>query len=82
MKKNELRMKLKSILNVKAITFDDFLTLRYPIGENEDVIYAILKALKRERVSVDYEEFLRQYFKEDELYRKRLKETLNHCWMT
>jgi predicted nucleotidyltransferase len=75
MKKNELRMKLKSILNVKAITFDDFLTLRYPIGENEDVIYAILKALKRERVSVDYEEFLRQYFKEDELYRKRLKET-------
>jgi len=75
MKKNELRMKLKSILNVKAITFDDFFTLRYPIRENEDVIYAILKALKRERVFVDYEEFLRQYFKENELYRKRLKET-------
>ena len=70
-------MKLKNILNVKAIIFDDFFTLRYPIGEKEDIIYPILKALKREGVSVDYEEFLGQYSKEDELYQKRLKETLH-----
>jgi hypothetical protein len=59
MKKNELRMELKNILNVKAITFDEFFTLRYPIEEKEDIIYPILKALKREGISVDYEEFLK-----------------------
>lgn len=64
------------IFKVKAVTFDDFLTLRYPIGEKEDIIYPILKALKKEGVDVDDERFLEQYFIENELYLKRLKETL------
>jgi len=64
------------IFRVKAVTFDDFFTLRYPIGENKDIVYPILKVLKREGAGVDDEEFLKQYFGEDELYRKRLKETL------
>lgn len=68
---------LRMISEVKAVTFDDFFTLRYPIKEKEDIIYPILKALKNEGVSVNDEKFLKQYFKEDELYRKRLKQTLD-----
>jgi putative hydrolase of the HAD superfamily len=64
------------MLDIKAITFDDFFTLRYPTKEKEDVIYPILRALKMEGVYVDAEEFRRRYFREDELYRKRLKQTL------
>jgi len=63
------------ISEVGAVTFDDFFTLRYPIGEKEDIIYQILKALKREGVNLDDEEFLEQYFKEDERYRRKLIET-------
>lgn len=63
------------ILKVKAVTFDDFFTLRYPIGEKKDIIYPILEFLKKE-LDIDDEEFLKQYFRENELYRKRLKETL------
>ena len=64
------------IFKVKAATFDDFYTLRYPVGKKEDIIYPILKALKRQESDVDEEEFLKQYFRVDKLYRKRLKETL------
>jgi len=67
---------LRMIPEVEAITFDDFLTLRYPIQEKEDIIYPILRALKREGVSLDDERFLKRYFKEDELYRKKLAESL------
>jgi putative hydrolase of the HAD superfamily len=69
-------MRLRIIPKVRAVTFDDFFTLRYPFGEKEDIIYPILKALKGEGVSVDGEEFLKQYFRENELYREKLKETL------
>ena len=62
-------------LPLRAITFDDFLTLRFPVEEGEDIIFPILKALKRQELDVNDEEFLKQYFKENELYRKRLKET-------
>jgi putative hydrolase of the HAD superfamily len=70
-------MRLRMIPKVRAITFDDFLTLRYPIQGKEDIIYPILRALKREGVGVDNDEFLKLYFKEDELYRRKLKETLH-----
>jgi len=62
------------ILN--AVTFDDFNTLRYPVGQREDIIYSILKALKRQGLDVADKQFLREYFHEDELYRKKLKQTL------
>ena len=64
------------ILKVKAVTFDDFNTLRYPLGEEEDIIYPILKALERQGLSVNDEEFLKQYLRVDRLYRKKLEETL------
>jgi HAD superfamily hydrolase (TIGR01662 family) len=69
-------MRSQMIAKVRAITFDDFFTLRYPIGEEKDIIYSILEELKREGVGVDSEEFLKRYFKEDALYRKKLTETL------
>ena len=69
-------MRSQMIAKVRAITFDDFFTLRYPIGEEKDIIYSILEELKREGAGVDSEEFLKRYFKEDALYRKKLKETL------
>ena len=59
--------RIKKGLN--AVTFDDFNTLRYPAEETEDVIYPILKTLKRQGLGVNDEEFLKWYFKEDELYR-------------
>jgi len=61
---------------VKAVTFDDFFTLRYPVGREAGIIYPILKTLKKEGLDVDDEEFLKQYFREDERYRKRMKKTL------
>ena len=67
-------MSLQS-LPLRAITFDDFLTLRFPVKEREDIILPILKALKRQELDVNDKEFLKQYFREDELYRKRLKDT-------
>jgi len=69
-------MGLQMILKVRAVTFDDFFTLRYPIGEKEEIICPILKALKRAGLNVNEEQFLKQYSRENELYRKRLKETL------
>jgi HAD superfamily hydrolase (TIGR01509 family) len=63
------------IPEVEAVTFDDFLTLRYPMKQREDIIYPILTALRR-KLDVNEELFLKQYFKENQLYRKRLRETL------
>jgi len=63
------------IPKVKAVTFDDFLTLRYPMKQSEDIIYSILTALRR-KLDVNKEQFLKQYFEENQLYQKRLKETL------
>jgi HAD superfamily hydrolase (TIGR01549 family) len=62
---------------IRAVTFDDFFTLRYPTKQKEDIICPILRALRREGVDVNDEEFLMQYFREDALYKKRLKETLH-----
>jgi len=64
------------ISKAKAITFDDFFTLRYPIREKEDIINPILKALKRKIANVNEDDFLERYFIENELYQKRLKESL------
>lgn len=61
---------------VEAITFDDFLTLRYPIEEKEDIIHTILKALKKQGLRVDDTKFLTQYFRGDKIYRQRLRKTL------
>jgi HAD superfamily hydrolase (TIGR01509 family) len=63
------------IPKVKAVTFDDFLTLRYPMKQREDIIYPILTALGR-KLDVNKEQFLKQYFKENQLYQKRLRKTL------
>lgn len=60
---------------VKVVTFDDFNTLRYAIGVKEDIIYPILRALKRE-FDIKDEKFLKEYFRADAVYRKRLRETL------
>lgn len=60
---------------VKAVTFDDFNTLRYSNGEKEDIIYPILRALKRE-LDIKEDKFLKEYFIADAAYRKRLRETL------
>ena len=63
------------IPKVKAVTFDDFLTLRYPIKQREDIIYPILTTLKR-KLDVNEEQFLRQYSKENQVYQTRLRKTL------
>lgn len=63
------------VLQVEAVTFDDFYTLRYPDRKEEDIIYPILRSLKRLGLDVNDNEFLKRYFMEDEFYRKRLKET-------
>jgi HAD superfamily hydrolase (TIGR01662 family) len=63
------------IPKVKAVTFDDFLTLRYPMKQREDIIYPILTALRR-KLDVNEEQFLKQYFKENQLYQKKLRKTL------
>lgn len=65
------------ISKIKAVTFDDFFTLHYPIGESEDIIYPILKALKSQGVDIEGEEFLKHYFKADQIYRKKLAETFH-----
>lgn len=63
-------------LDVDAVTFDDFYTLRYPAEETqEDVIYPILKSL-RNNLNVREKEFLREYFEIDKGYRRKVKETL------
>ncbi|MFX1512662.1 MAG: HAD family hydrolase [Promethearchaeota archaeon] len=59
---------------IEAVTFDDFNTLRYPVETKEDIIYPILRALKR-NLAINDNAFLNEYFKADALYRKNLKET-------
>ena len=59
----------------KSVTFDDFYTLRYSIEGEEDIVYPILRALKRE-LDVNDGEFLKEYFRADAAYRKTLRETL------
>ena len=76
-KSEDNEVSMFSGLTLEAITFDDFHTLRYPVEEEEDIIYPILKALKRQGLDINDEEFLKRYFKEDELYRRRLEETLS-----
>ncbi len=63
------------IFKVKAVSFDDFLTLRYPFGQREDIIYPITRALKEKGIFFDDEIFLKRYFLADRDYRIRLKET-------
>jgi len=62
-------------LEVDAVTFDDFGTLRYSATKQEDIIYPIFRALSRRGISLAEETFLNQYFKMDALYRKKLRET-------
>lgn len=64
------------IRRLEAITFDDFLTLRYSTGEEEDIIFPILRSLKQQNLDIDDEGFLDQYFELDSQYRERLKQTL------
>ena len=63
------------VLEVDAITFDDFGTLRCSVSKQEDVIYPIFRALSKRGISLAEETFLNKYFKMDALYRKRLTET-------
>ncbi|MFX1535976.1 MAG: HAD family hydrolase [Promethearchaeota archaeon] len=60
---------------IKAVTFDDFNTLRYPIGTQEDIIYPIMRVLER-KIDLNHEEFVKEYFKADMNYRQSLRETL------
>jgi len=62
-------------LEVDAVTFDDFGTLRYSAKKQEDIIYPIFRALSEKGMSLTKETFLNQYFKMDALYRKQLKES-------
>jgi putative hydrolase of the HAD superfamily len=63
------------IPKVRAVTFDDFLTLRYSMKQREDIIYPILTTLRR-KLDVNEEQFLEQYFKENQLCQKRRRKTL------
>jgi HAD superfamily hydrolase (TIGR01549 family) len=63
-------------LKVKAVTFDDWLTLRHSAGEREDIVHPISEALKEQGLEIDDREFLERYFGADEEYRRSLEETL------
>lgn len=65
------------ILKVKAVTFDDFNTLRYSAGEREDIIHQISRELKRRGLEFDDQEFLGHYYRADKDYRRTLRETLH-----
>jgi len=62
-------------LEVDAVTFDDFGTLRYGAKKQEDIIYPIFRVLSKRGMSLTKETFLNQYFKMDALYRKKLRES-------
>lgn len=71
-----MKMENNSSLDVDAITFDDFNTLRYAAEEvDEDIIYPILRSLKSEFV-INEGKFLQRYYRIDEDYRRDLRETL------
>ena len=61
-------------IKLHAVTFDDYNTLRYS-PEQEDIIYPILRNLRKEGIILDEESFLREYYRADRAYRKRLSET-------
>ena len=61
-------------VKVDAVTFDDYNTLRYS-AEQEDIIYPILRNLRKEGIMLDEARFLREYHRADRAYRKRLSET-------
>ena len=63
------------LTEVDAVTFDDFNTLRYQVGEQEDIIYPVLRAMKT-KIKINKHEFLEAYFRADKTYRRTLKETL------
>ena len=50
--------------DVDAITFDDFNTLRYQVGKEEDIIYTIISTLET-KIEINKNEFLEAYFKVD-----------------
>ena len=62
-------------LEVDAVTFDDFGTLRYSVSKQEDIIYPIFRALTKRGISLTEETFMNQYFKVDVLYQERLRKT-------
>lgn len=64
------------LTEVDVVTFDDFNTLRFQVGEREDIIYPILEAIKRSKIEMDENAFLTAYFKAEKVYRKTLKEKL------
>jgi HAD superfamily hydrolase (TIGR01549 family) len=64
-------------LDVDAITFDHYMTLKYSTkNDKEDIIYPILRSLKRQ-TQVDEEAFIERYLEFDRLYRLDLEAT-NH----
>ena len=67
-------MKDRLLLDVGAVTFDDFNTLRYGMDE-EDIIHPIFRFLKKNNVNVDEKDFLDEYLKTDKAYRRSLQET-------
>ena len=63
-------------IEVKAVTFDDFRTLRHAAGEKEDIVHPIVRALREEGLDFREEDFLKAYFRIDKSYRERKKKTL------
>lgn len=63
-------------MKVDAVTFDDFNTLRYRAGKGEDIIYPILRSLRKSKLEISEEDFMKEYFRADKLYREMLRETL------
>ena len=63
-------------LKVKAVTFDDWRTLRHSVGQRGDIIHPISEALKERGLEFDDREFLERYFRADGVYRRTLEETL------
>ncbi len=66
----------KLLTEGKAVTFDDFGTLRYSTGEKEDIIYPIMRTLKKEGVNLRKRDFLQAYFRIDALYHEMKNSTL------
>jgi len=65
------------LIEVEAVTFDDFGTLRYGAGEKEDIIYPIMRTLKKEGLDFKKRDFLEEYFRIDTTYREMKSRTLH-----
>ncbi len=61
--------------NIRAVTFDDFNTLRYNV-DKRNIVYPIFRNLKKYGVKVELKDFLSRYVNADKAYRKNVKETL------